>query len=151
MPYNFLPLLPHFPHTRICGCKFDLVLERAMVILGSSFDYTWWTLSPGCYIPRFNLEAFLIRKKIFRCFLPYMGMTTTLLNNAERFEQIDNMPSTEGQKCNLVKIGQTISKKTFKDYGILYMYEYSPEARTDNPGSQILIVTKRVCYFDHTL
>ena len=32
-----------------------------------------------------------------------MGMTAILFNEAGRFEQIDNMPSPEGPKCNLVK------------------------------------------------
>ena len=83
-----------------------------MVILGSSFDYTWRTLSLKCYIPRFSLEAFLVRKKnIFRCFLPDMSMKAILFNDAEWFEQINNMPSTEGPKCNLLKIGQAVSEK----------------------------------------
>ena len=52
-----------------------------------------------------------------------MGMTVILFNDEEQFEQIDNMPSTEGPKWNLVKIGQAVSeKKTLKDYEILYMY-----------------------------
>ena len=56
-------------------------------------------------------------------FLPYMGMAAILFNDAEPYEQIYNMPSTEGPKYNLVKIGQAVSeKKTFKDYKILYMY-----------------------------
>ena len=44
-------------------------------------------------------------------------MAAILFDDAEPFEQIDNMPSTEGPKCNLVsKIGQTVSEeKTFKD------------------------------------
>ena len=33
MLYNFLPVLPYFPNTRVCGCKVDLVLERSVVIL----------------------------------------------------------------------------------------------------------------------
>ena len=50
-----------------------------------------------------------------------MGMKAILFNDAEWFEQTDNMPSIEGPKCNLVKIGQAVSeKKTFKDYEILY-------------------------------
>ena len=62
------------------------------------------------------------QKKIFSVF-PYLGMTTILFNDAELFEQIDNIPSTEGPKCNLMKIGQFVSeKKTFKDYELLYMY-----------------------------
>ena len=51
-------------------------------------------------------------------FLPYMGMTAILFNDAEQIEQIDNMPSTECPKCNLVKMGQAVSEKTFKDYEI---------------------------------
>ena len=50
-------------------------------------------------------------------FLPYMGRMAILFHDAEQFEQINNMPSTEGPKCNLVKIGQAVSeKKMFKDY-----------------------------------
>ena len=37
-------------------------------------------------------------------------------------------------------------KKKKKDF----IHVYSPGARSDNPGDNILIVTKRVCYFDHT-
>ena len=51
-----------------------------------------------------------------------MGMTVILFANAERFEQIDNTPSTEGPMWNLLKIGQAVSEKTFKDDKILYMY-----------------------------
>ena len=54
--------------------------------------------------------------------LPYTGMKAILLNDAERFEQFDNMPSTEGLKCNLVKIDQAVSEKTFKDHELLNMY-----------------------------
>ena len=38
MPYIFLPVLPHFPHTRVRGYKFDLAIERSKVVLRSSFD-----------------------------------------------------------------------------------------------------------------
>ena len=40
-----------------------------------------------------------------------MGMTAISFNDAERFEQIDNMHSTSGPNCNLVKIGQAVSEK----------------------------------------
>ena len=53
-----------------------------------------------------------------------MGMAAILFNDAEPFEQIDNTPSTEGRKSNLVKLGQAVSeKKTFKDYEILCMFK----------------------------
>ena len=62
-------------------------------------------------------------RRIFLGVLPYMGMVAILFYDAEQFEQIDNMPSTEGPKCNLGKIGQAVSdKKMFKDYEIVYMY-----------------------------
>ena len=120
MPYNFLPVMPHFPHIRVWGCKFDLAIEKSMVILGSSFD------SDAIY--QDSAEAFLVHEKIFRCFLSYMGMMAILFNDVE---QIDNMPSTEGPKCNLVYIARGQGQITQED--------------------KILIVSKRVCYFDHTL
>ena len=43
-----------------------------------------------------------------------MELVAILFNDA--FEQSDNMPSTEGPKCNLVKIGQAVSEKTFRFY-----------------------------------
>ena len=50
-------------------------------------------------------------KKIFRGFLPYMGMAAILFTVAESFEQIDDMPSAEGSNCNLPRIDQTVSEK----------------------------------------
>ena len=52
-----------------------------------------------------------------------MDMTAILLNGAEQFEQIVNIPSTEGPMWNQEKIGQVVSeKKTFKYFMVLYMY-----------------------------
>ena len=49
------------------------------------------------YIPRFSLKAFLVlAKKIFKCFLPYMGMAAILFNGAKLLKQTDNIPSTKG-------------------------------------------------------
>ena len=57
----------------------------------------------------------------FEVFLPYMGMAAILFNGAEPSEQIFNIPSTEGPKSSLVKIGQAVSeKKLFKDFMTLY-------------------------------
>ena len=50
-----------------------------------------------------------------------MGMAAILFNNAEPFEQIVNIPSTEGPIRNLVKIGHTVSETMFKDFMIIYM------------------------------
>ena len=51
-----------------------------------------------------------------------MGMVAILFNGVEPFEQIVNILSTESSMWNLVKIGQAVSEKTFKDYMILNMY-----------------------------
>ena len=60
-----------------------------------------------------------------------MGMTVILFNHTERFVQIDNMPSIEGPKYNLVKIGKAVSEnKTFKDYEILYIHTAQGQGQT---------------------
>ena len=51
-----------------------------------------------------------------------MDIAAILFNGAEPFEQIVNFPSIEGHKWNPVKIDQTFSEKTFKDFTILYTY-----------------------------
>ena len=80
-----------------------------------------------------------------------MGMSAILFNNAEPFEQIDNKPSTEGPMGNLKKIDRDVSeKKTFKDYEILYIHITQGKGQI-TLGDKRLIVTERVCYFDHTL
>ena len=50
-----------------------------------------------------------------------MGMAAILFNSAEPFEQIVNIPSTEGPMWNL-KIGQAVSEKKTKDFMILFLY-----------------------------
>ena len=72
----------------------------------------------------------------------YMGMVAIFFNDAERFEQIDNTPSTEGSMLNLVKIGQAVSeKKMFKDYEILYMYIAQGQGQI-TPGTKIWLFLK---------
>ena len=75
---------------------------------------------------------------------------TILFNGAEPFEQIDNTPSTEGSMWNLMKNGHAVSENTEKDYTILHMYIGQGQGQLA-PRDKILIVIKRVCYFDHTL
>ena len=54
-----------------------------------------------------------------------MGMTAILFNDAERFEQIDNIPSILSNTSNLVKIGQAVSEKKLKFYEILQHFPYT--------------------------
>ena len=69
-----------------------------------------------------------------------MGMVDILFNEAEPFEQIDNTPSKESQMWNLVKIGQALSEKMFKDYTILYMYIAQGQGQI-TPMDKIFVVT----------
>ena len=86
----------------------------------------------------------LLEKKIFKCFLPYMGMGAILFNGVEPFKQIVNTLLTEGPMWNLVKIAQAVSeKKTFKNYTILYMYIARGKGRQP-PRGKNLILTKTV-------
>ena len=77
-------------------------------------------------------------------------MVAILFNDAEWFEQIDNTPLTEGPMLYLVKICPAVLEKIFKDYKILYMYIAQGQGQI-SLGNKILIVTERVCYFDHAL
>ena len=72
-----------------------------------------------------------------------MGMME-LLFDAEQFGQIDNISSTESPMWNLVKIGQAVSEKMFKDYNILYMYTAQGQGQIST-GDKIFVVTKSVC------
>ena len=51
----------------------------------------------------------------------------------------------------MVKIGQVFTETNkFKDYTILYMYIAKEQGQVIS-GDKSLIVTKRLCYFAHTL
>ena len=56
-----------------------------------------WTNLDGLeFLTRFSHEALLVlEKKIFKCYIQYMGMLAILFNDAELFEQIENKHSTE--------------------------------------------------------
>ena len=57
-------------------------------------------------------------RRFFKCFLPYMGMTTILFNDAEPFEQSVNIPWTESGETGQVVLG----KASFKYFKVLYLY-----------------------------
>ena len=79
-----------------------------------------------------------------------MGIAAILFSCAEPFEQIGNTLLTEGPMWNLVKISQTVSEKTFKNYTILYMYIAQWQGQI-TLWDKILIITKMFYYFNHTL
>ena len=50
------------------GHRFDIVIKRSKVILKTSSEQTWLTLSLKCYIERYSLKVFLfLEKKNFKC------------------------------------------------------------------------------------
>ena len=62
------------------GTKFDLAVKQVKVTQGSSFEQTMMGWSPRCYIPSFVEIGLLVReKKIFKGFLPYVGMAAILV------------------------------------------------------------------------
>ena len=128
-------MILQFLHTGVWECRFDLVIERSKASLESS--NIWINLVD-------HKSQILYTKKIF------MGMVAILFNDAESFEQIDNIPLTESPIWNLVKTGQAVSEKMFKDYEILYMY-IAKGQRQITPRDKIFVGTKSVCYSDHTL
>ena len=71
-----------------------------------------------------------------------MGMAAISFNDAEPFEQNVNIPSTEGPMWNLVKIGQVVLEKTFKDFMILYT-----GAMANNPRMCVCVCEGRGCKF----
>ena len=76
-----------------------------------------------------------------------MGMAAILLSGVEPFEQIVNIPSTEGLTWNLVKIGrEVLEKKTFKDYMIVYRYIAQGQGEL-TPGGQTFDCTKKFLAF----
>ena len=79
-----------------------------------------------------------------------MDMAAILSNDAEPSVQSVNIPSTEGPRWNLVKIGQVVLEKTFKNFMVLYLYIAQGQGQI-TPGGKISILSKTFYYFNHTL
>ena len=62
-----------------------------------------------------------------------MDMAAVLFNNEDPFEQSINILSTECTMWNLVKIGQVVLEKKFKEFMV---YTCSTWARVDNPQKE---------------
>ena len=70
-----------FSHRKAKVTKFDLALKQVKVTQGSSFEQTMMGWSHRCYIPSFVEIGLLVReKKIFKGFLPYVGMAAILVD-----------------------------------------------------------------------
>ena len=113
-------IFQHFLHINVLGRIFDLkkIKDQPTTII--------WIKLEDCVYPilytKIQPESFLgSGEEDFYAFLPYMGMLAILFNGTEPIKQIVNILSIEGLMWNLLKIVQVVSKKTFKNYTILYM------------------------------
>ena len=69
-----------FSHSNALGSKLDLDVKLVKVSLGSLFEQTWYAPHPQCYIPSLKVTCLMVlEKKIFKGFLPYMGMAAILV------------------------------------------------------------------------
>ena len=67
-----------------------------------------------------------------------MGMAAILSSGAKSFEQIINIPLTEGPMWNLKKMGRAVlEKKTFKDFMILYQYIAQGQGQITPGGAKV--------------
>ena len=67
-------------HLNALGSKFDLDVEYVKVNLGSSYEKTWQAQQSQCYIPSPKVIGLLVlEQKIFKGFLPYMGVAVILV------------------------------------------------------------------------
>ena len=57
----------------------DLDVKQVKVNLISSFEQTWKAQHPQCYIPSLKVISLLVLEKIFKGFLPYMGVVAILV------------------------------------------------------------------------
>ena len=62
-----------------------------------------------------------------------MFTAAILFSDAEPFEQIVNIPSTESPMCNLVKIGQEVFREEDTEIWHDFIHVYDPGARAENP------------------
>ena len=79
-----------------------------------------------------------------------MGMAAILFNGAKPFDQIVNTISTKGPMWIWLKLLMSLQRRNSKKYTILFLYIAQGQGQII-PGEQILIVTKKIFCFNHTL
>ena len=86
--------------------------------------------SPGCYIPRFvDIGLLVPQKKIFKGFLPYMGVSAILVMRPALCYQIFISLYAKAFIQNLVQIGTVVSEKI--QFEFLYVHDLGPRSRND--------------------
>ena len=86
--------------------------------------------SPRCYIPSFvEIGLPVPEKKIFKGFLPYVGMAAILIMRPASCHQIFISLYLKAFIKNLVQIGKVGSEKI--RFEVLYVHDLGPRSRND--------------------
>ena len=85
--------------------------------------------SPLLYIPSFVEIGLLVPEKIFKGFLPYVGMAAILVMGPASCHQIFISLYLKAFIKNLVKIGKVVSEKI--RFQFLYVHDLEPRSRND--------------------
>ena len=100
--------------------------------------------SPQCYIPSF-VEIILPvpEKKIFKGFLPYVGMAVILAMGPASCHQIFISLYLKAFIQNLDQIGKVVSEKIRFEF--LYVHDLGPRSRNDLDLQYTHIFIKSIC------
>ena len=85
--------------------------------------------SPRCYIPSFVEISLPASEKIFKGFLPYVGMVATLVMRPASCHQIFISLYLKAFIKNLVQIGKVVSEKIRFEF--LYVHDLGSKSRND--------------------
>ena len=118
-----------FSHREALATKFDLAVKQVKVTRGSSFEQIMMGWSPQCYIPSFVEIGLLVQEKIFKGFLPYVGMEAILVMGPATCHQTLISLYMKAFLKNLVQIGKVVSEKI--QFEFLYVHNLGPRSRKD--------------------
>ena len=85
--------------------------------------------SPRCYIPSFVEIGLPVPEKIFKGFLPHVGMAAILAMGPASCHQIFISLYLNGFIKKLVQIGKVVSEKIRFEF--LYVHDLGPRSRND--------------------
>ena len=86
--------------------------------------------NPRCYIPSFvEIGLQVPEKKIFKGFLPYMGMAAILVHLTSIMSSDFHLIVPKSFHNNLVEIGTVVSEKIRFEF--LYVHDLGPRSRND--------------------
>ena len=86
--------------------------------------------SPQCYIPSFvEIGLPVPEKKIFKGFLPYVGMAAILVMGPPSCHQIFSSMYLKAFIKKLVQVDRVVSEKIRFEF--LYVHDFGPRSRND--------------------